>query len=113
MPSAIVTGASRGLGYALADVLVTSGWRVVVDARDAEALAAAASRLGPSAVPVPGDVTDPQHRAALLDAAGDDLDLLVNNAGILGPQPTATARRPTRSTPCARCTRSTWSPRSP
>ena len=87
MPTAIVTGASRGLGFALAEALVTTGWRVVADGRDAAALHAAAARLGPSVVAVPGDVTDPPHRRDLVAAAGDGLALLVNNAGVLGPSP--------------------------
>jgi NAD(P)-dependent dehydrogenase (short-subunit alcohol dehydrogenase family) len=89
MSVAIVTGASRGLGFALAEGLVDTGWRVVIDGRDAAAVAAAAQLLGPSAVAVPGDVTDPAHRAALV-AAADALggaDLVVNNAGVLGPSP--------------------------
>lgn len=89
MPVAIITGASRGLGRALAAGLADAGWHVVVDARDAGALVAAAAGLGPRVVAVPGDVTDPAHRAELV-AAADRLggaDLLVNNAGILGPSP--------------------------
>lgn len=89
MPNAIITGASRGLGRALAGTLVDGGWRVVIDARTAADLTEAADRLGPAAVPVPGDLTDPAHRAALLAAAAElgDLDLLVNNGGTLGPSP--------------------------
>jgi NAD(P)-dependent dehydrogenase (short-subunit alcohol dehydrogenase family) len=89
MPNAIVTGASRGLGLALASALLTDGWRVVIDARTAGELARAAERLGPAAVAVPGDLTDPSHRSALLAAAArlGELDLLVNNAGTLGPSP--------------------------
>jgi NAD(P)-dependent dehydrogenase (short-subunit alcohol dehydrogenase family) len=88
-PIAIVTGASRGLGLALAQTLVADGWRVVIDARTASDLTGAAERLGPAAVAVPGDLTDPIHQRALLAAAADlgGLDLLVNNGGILGPSP--------------------------
>jgi NAD(P)-dependent dehydrogenase (short-subunit alcohol dehydrogenase family) len=91
MPNAIITGASRGLGRALAAALLAeaAGWRVVIDARTAGELAQAGQRLGPAAVPVPGDLTDPAHRSALLAAAArlGGLDLLVNNAGTLGPSP--------------------------
>jgi NAD(P)-dependent dehydrogenase (short-subunit alcohol dehydrogenase family) len=88
MPVAIITGASRGLGLALATGLAEAGWRLVVDARDAAALEAAVAWIG-DARAVPGDVTDAGHRTALV-AAADELggaDLLVNNAGILGPSP--------------------------
>jgi NAD(P)-dependent dehydrogenase (short-subunit alcohol dehydrogenase family) len=86
--NAIVTGASRGLGLALADQLVEAGWNVVIDARGAEALAAAEARLGDMVISISGDITDATHRNALLAALpGDKLDLLVNNAGILGPSP--------------------------
>jgi NAD(P)-dependent dehydrogenase (short-subunit alcohol dehydrogenase family) len=85
MPTAIVTGASRGLGLALTRSLSERGWRVVVDARDAGALAAATGGLS-GVEAVPGDVADPSHRSALVAAAGP-LDLLVNNASLLGPSP--------------------------
>src|SRR5262249_58350148 len=86
--NAIVTGASRGLGFTLAAQLVSAGWTVVIDARRADALADATSRLGPSVISIPGDITDPEHRRELLGALpGGTLDLLVNNAGILGPSP--------------------------
>ena len=88
MPVAIVTGASRGLGLAIASGLAADGWRLVVDARGADDLAAAVGPL-PGIVTIPGDITDTAHRAALV-AAADELggaDLVVNNAGILGPSP--------------------------
>src|SRR3712207_4080649 len=88
MPTAIVTGASRGLGLALSRALAERGWRLVVDARVSGSLEAAAREL--DAIAIPGDVTDPEHRAALVAAAGDDLELLVNNASILGPSPQPT-----------------------
>src|SRR4051812_36816459 len=86
MPTAIVTGASRGLGLALARALAERGWRLVVDAREPGPLAVAAARL-PGAVALAGDVTDAGHRRALVDAAGEPIDLLVNNASRLGPSP--------------------------
>jgi NAD(P)-dependent dehydrogenase (short-subunit alcohol dehydrogenase family) len=89
--TAIVTGASRGLGLALARDLAASGWNLVVDARDESALRAAHATLTGSgrAVAAPGDVADPDHRRALVDAARElgRLDLLVNNASALGPSP--------------------------
>ncbi|HEV8562623.1 MAG TPA: SDR family oxidoreductase [Actinophytocola sp.] len=88
MPVAIITGASRGLGLAIAKGLAGEGWRLVVDARDAGALAGAVAEL-PGVTALAGDVTDPGHRAALVRAADElgGVDLLVNNAGILGPSP--------------------------
>jgi NAD(P)-dependent dehydrogenase (short-subunit alcohol dehydrogenase family) len=87
--TALVTGASRGLGRALATALAERGWRLVVDGRDPNRLAAAVAAFPrPELVTaLPGDVSDPQHRAALADAVGPRLDLLVNNASDLGPSP--------------------------
>lgn len=86
--SAIVTGASRGFGLAVTRELTGAGWYVTVDGRNRDALRAVAAATG--ALAVPGDVTDPRHRmdlvAAALEATGS-LDLVVNNAGALGPSP--------------------------
>jgi NAD(P)-dependent dehydrogenase (short-subunit alcohol dehydrogenase family) len=89
MSTAIITGASRGLGLALAGALAGDGWRLVLDARGEVALQRAAAELQPIAdvVAVPGDVSDDWHREALAAAAGAPLDLLVNNASLLGPSP--------------------------
>jgi NAD(P)-dependent dehydrogenase (short-subunit alcohol dehydrogenase family) len=86
VPVGIVTGASRGLGLALARALGERGWRLVVDARGAEALTEAVGGLhGVKAIA--GDVADPEHRRALVEAAGDEIDLIANNASLLGPSP--------------------------
>lgn len=84
-PTALITGAGRGLGLALARALLSGGWSVVADARRSGHLAAAL----PGAVVVPGDVTDPAHRDALAAAVRGlgRLDLFVNNASDLGPSP--------------------------
>ncbi|HEX9599404.1 MAG TPA: SDR family oxidoreductase [Gaiellaceae bacterium] len=86
MPVGIVTGASRGLGLALTRALAERGWRVVVDARDAAALERVTAELE-GVVAIPGDVADPAHRRALVAAGGERIDLLVNNASLLGPSP--------------------------
>jgi NAD(P)-dependent dehydrogenase (short-subunit alcohol dehydrogenase family) len=86
MPVGIVTGASRGLGRAVTRALVDRGWRIVVDARDGAALRREWG-FPPHDVVIAGDVTDPAHRRALVDAAGPSIDLVVNNASELGPSP--------------------------
>ena len=86
MPTGIVTGASRGLGLALARALDERGWRVIVDARGGEALDAATAGLA-NVTAIAGDVADPGHRRALVEAAGEPIDLVVNNASLLGPSP--------------------------
>ena len=91
MNVALITGASAGLGLALADALAGLGWTLIIDARGAEALERARRALGArtDVVAIAGDVTDPGHRTALLTAAErrGRLDLLVNNASHLGPSP--------------------------
>jgi NAD(P)-dependent dehydrogenase (short-subunit alcohol dehydrogenase family) len=86
MRTAIVTGASRGLGLALTRALAQRGWRVVVDARGGRALEREAASLD-GVVAIAGDITDPGHRRALVEAAGARIDALVNNASVLGPSP--------------------------
>ena len=81
----IVTGASRGLGLALTRALAERGWHLVVDARDGNALERAVAGL--DVVALAGDVADPEHRRKLVAAAGQSIDLLVNNASVLGPTP--------------------------
>ena len=89
MRTAIITGASRGLGLALARTLAQREWRLVIDARGADALhrVAAELRNTTEVEAIAGDVAEPWHRGALIAAAGDRLDLLVNNASALGPSP--------------------------
>jgi NAD(P)-dependent dehydrogenase (short-subunit alcohol dehydrogenase family) len=86
MSNGIITGASRGLGLALARALSARGWTLAVDARDAAALAEATKGLD-GVVALAGGVTDPHHRAELVAAAGAPVDLVVNNASALGPSP--------------------------
>jgi NAD(P)-dependent dehydrogenase (short-subunit alcohol dehydrogenase family) len=86
VPVGIVTGASRGLGLAVARALSEREWSLVVDARGANALERAVSGLK-GVIAIAGDVTDAVHRRALVDAAGDRIELIINNAGVLGPSP--------------------------
>jgi NAD(P)-dependent dehydrogenase (short-subunit alcohol dehydrogenase family) len=89
MPLAIITGASRGLGLALARALARREWALVIDARGGEDLHRAERELAAltEVVAIAGDVGDERHRRALIDAAGEAIDLLVNNASTLGPSP--------------------------
>ena len=91
-PVAIVTGASRGLGLALARELSHRGWTLVVDGRNAHALYAAAAGLGSKTIAIAGDVANPAHRNEITEVVGrlGRLDLLVNNASVLGPSPQPT-----------------------
>jgi NAD(P)-dependent dehydrogenase (short-subunit alcohol dehydrogenase family) len=89
--TALITGASRGLGFALAEALARAGWALVIDARGGEALerVAAVLRQHTKVIALAGDVADPGHREALAAATHTlgGVDLVVNNAGVLGPSP--------------------------
>jgi NAD(P)-dependent dehydrogenase (short-subunit alcohol dehydrogenase family) len=87
MPVAVITGASRGLGRAVARSLAQRGWSLVLDARTLPALSAVADEIGATAIY--GDVTDEGHRAALVTAADavGGADVLINNASDLGVSP--------------------------
>lgn len=82
--TAVVTGASRGIGRATARALAAKGARVVLAARGAEELEAAAREVGGTAVPT--DVSDPAQVAALVAAAGE-VDVVVANAGVYVQRP--------------------------
>jgi NAD(P)-dependent dehydrogenase (short-subunit alcohol dehydrogenase family) len=89
--TALITGASRGLGLALARALARGGWRLIIDARDPTALESARAELAQHTrvIAIGGDITDAAHRGALAAAARElgGIDAIVNNASILGPSP--------------------------
>jgi NAD(P)-dependent dehydrogenase (short-subunit alcohol dehydrogenase family) len=94
-PVAVITGASRGLGRALAKALAGAGWQLVIDARGAEELAESAAELtrlarpGRAVIALPGDVVDDAHRVELAETAArlGGATLLVHNASALGGSP--------------------------
>jgi NAD(P)-dependent dehydrogenase (short-subunit alcohol dehydrogenase family) len=91
--TALITGASRGLGFALAKKLAEKGWNLIIDARGSDVLESAKKELEKHSkvVAISGDITDHQHQQDLARAVSQagGLDLLVNNASTLGlsPQP--------------------------
>lgn len=91
MRTALITGATRGLGYALARGLAHRGWNLIIDGRDAGRLRVVRNELAEltHVAALAGDVTDEQHRRelAILARGHAGLDALINNAGALGPSP--------------------------
>jgi NAD(P)-dependent dehydrogenase (short-subunit alcohol dehydrogenase family) len=91
MKNALITGASRGLGLALARELAQKGWVLIIDARSKKALEEVRLELAEKTkiIAIPGDITTESHRKKLVKAANalDGLEVLVNNASFLGPSP--------------------------
>jgi NAD(P)-dependent dehydrogenase (short-subunit alcohol dehydrogenase family) len=91
MPHALITGASLGLGRAVAFELARRGWNLTIDARHVEPLMSASQALSELTLvrAIPGDISDPTHREQLVSAAAaaGKLDLVINNASNLGGSP--------------------------
>lgn len=91
MRTALITGATRGLGNALAHGLANRGWNLIIDGRDKSRLRAVRDELAAitHVAAIAGDVTNEQHRRelAVLARGHNGLDAVINNAGALGPSP--------------------------
>ncbi len=98
MRNALITGASRGLGRALAHQLAQQGWGLVIDARSRKALEETRAELSgahngasgmPKVIAIAGSITSESHRRKLATAARElgGLDAIINNASYLGPSP--------------------------
>jgi NAD(P)-dependent dehydrogenase (short-subunit alcohol dehydrogenase family) len=89
--TALITGASRGLGLALSRGLARGGWNLILTSRDPERLRPVRNELAEvtHVAALAGDLTNPLHRQALavLARGHGGLDAVINNAGILGPSP--------------------------
>ena len=89
--TALITGASKGLGLALARGLARKGWNLILTARNADQLRNVRDELAQitHVAAIAGDINDPAHREALavLSRGHAGLDLVINNAGALGPSP--------------------------
>lgn len=91
-PTALITGASKGLGYALAETLAEQGWKLLITARNKQQLEESRDQLASKTqiIAIPGDIGNPAHREELVQALVDNqwrVDLLVNNASTLGVSP--------------------------
>ncbi len=88
---ALITGASKGLGLALAQGMAQTGWTLIIDARGADGLASAEKQLADytTVVALAGDISDTAHQQALAIVARDlgGLNAVINNAGTLGVSP--------------------------
>ena len=89
--TALITGATKGLGLALARALASKGWNLIITARDTAQLQHVRNELAQitHVAAIAGDVTDPAHRdkLATLARGHSGLDAIINNAGALGPSP--------------------------
>lgn len=89
--TALITGASKGLGFAMATALAQTGWQLIINGRNRDRLEAARASFAThtNVTAIPGDINDWLHRQALTAAVANigGLDLIFNNAGMLGPSP--------------------------